>query len=89
MIDFEFEIHYKKDSENDDTNVLSQQLNYEKVKITHKKILKENSERILTKSLVITHYIKDVLQDDDDIIRKCHKTRINKHLEIRRTENFI
>ena len=89
MIDFKFEIHYKKRSKNDDINALSQQSDYERVKIIHKEILKKNSERILTKNLVTIHYMKDVSQNNDNVIKKCHKTKISRHLEVRRTENFV
>ena len=69
--------------------MLSQQLDYEKVKIIHKRILRENNEKILTKNLVITHYVEDVSQNDDDVIRKCHETRINEHLKVRRIKDFV
>ena len=59
------------------------------MKITHKRILRENSKKILTKSFVTAHYVKDVLQNDDDVIRECHKTKISKYLEVRRTEDLI
>ena len=87
--DFEFEIHYRKNSENDGTNVLSQQSDYEKVKIIHKEILRENSEKILTKNLATTHHVEDVSQNNDDVIRKCHKTRVNEHLKVRKIKDFI
>ena len=89
LADFEFEIHYKKNNENDSIDVLSWQSDYERVKITHKEIFRENSEKILTKNLVTTHHMKSVSQNDDDIIRKCHKTRVSEHLEIRRIKDLI
>ena len=89
LINFEFKIHYKKSSKNSDINVLSQQSDYEKVKIIHKEILKENSEKILTKNLITTHHMKSVSQNDDDVIRECHKTRVSRHLKVKRTEDFV
>ena len=59
------------------------------MKIIYKKILKENSKKILIKNLVITHHMKDVSQDDDDVIREYHETKVSRHLEVRRTEDFI
>ena len=59
------------------------------MKIIHKKILRENSKKILTKDFVITHHVKNVSQNDDNVIKKCHKIKVNRHLEVRKTENFI
>ena len=69
--------------------MLSWQLDYKKVKIIHKKILKKNSKKILTKNLITIHHVKNVSQNDDYVIRKCHKTRVSKHLEVRRIKDFI
>ena len=33
--------------------------------------------------------MKDVSQDDDDVIKKCYKTRVSEHLEIRRIKDFV
>ena len=89
LINFEFKIHYKKNSENSDINVLSQQSDYKKVKIIHKRILRENNEKILIKNLITTHHVKSVSQNDDNVIRKYHKTKVSRHLKVRRTEDFI
>ena len=89
MINFEFKIHYRKDNENDDADALSQQSDYKKVKIIHKKFFRKNSKRILTKNLVTTHYIESVSQNNDDVIRECHKTKVSEHLKVRRTENLV
>ena len=89
LTDFKFKIHYKKDNKNSSTDVLSWWVNYEKVKITHKKILRKNSEKILIKNLITTHYLENVSQTDDKVIRKCHETKVSEHLEVRRTENLI
>ena len=64
-------------------------MNYEEVKIIYKRILRENSKKILTKNFVTIHNLRSVSQNDDEIIRKCHKTKISEHLEIRKTEDFI
>ena len=59
------------------------------MKIIHKKFFRENSEKILTKSLVITHQVGSVSQDDDNVIRKCHETKVSKYLEIRRIKDLV
>ena len=64
-------------------------MNYEEVKITHKEILRKNSERILTKDLVITHHIESVSWNDDDVIRKYHETKISEHLKVKKTEDLV
>ena len=81
--------HYKKNNENNNINALSWQSDYEKVKIIYKRIFREDSEKILTKNLVITHHMEDVSQDDNNVIRECYKTRVNKHLKVRRIKDFI
>ena len=69
--------------------MLSQQSDYERVKIIHKKILRENSEKILTKNLVTTHHMKGVSQENDNVIRECHKIKVNEHLKIRRIKDLV
>jgi len=89
LIDYEFQIHYKKDNENRDINTLSQQSDHKKVKIIHQKILKKDNKKILIKSLVTTHHVKTVSQDDEKIIKECHKVRASEHLKVKQTENLI
>ena len=89
LINIKFKIHYKKNSENNNADALSWWLNYERVKIIYKEILRENNEKILTKDLVTTHHMKDVSQNDNNVIRECHETRVSEHLKVRKIKDFV
>jgi len=67
LADFEFQIHYKKNNENDEINTLSRQLNHEKVKQIHIEILFEEN-RILTKKLAATYRVKNTSLINNELI---------------------
>jgi len=71
LADFEFQIHYKKNNENGEVNTLSRQLNHEKVKQVHVKILFKENE-ILTKELATMYRVKNASLTNDELIQKCH-----------------
>jgi len=67
LVDFEFQIHYKKNNKNDEVNILSRWFNHEKVKWVHTEILfKEN--RILTKKLTATYRVENTSLMNDELI---------------------
>ena len=67
LVDFEFQIYYKKSNKNDEVNTLSRWFNYEEVKWVYIKILvKEN--RIFMKELAATYRVKNVFLMNNKLI---------------------
>ena len=88
LADFEFQIHYKKDNENDRTDILSRQSDHEGVEQVHIEILSEH-DKILMKELAMTYKIENALLTDKELIRECHTDRAHEHLEVKCTENLV
>jgi len=59
------------------------------VKKIHAEILSEDNKEILTKGLTATYKMKQTFLTDEELIQVCHNSRVNKHLEVKRTENLI
>jgi len=59
------------------------------VKKIHIRILSEDNKEILTKNLAATYKVKQTLLTDEELIQVCHDSRINEHLEVKRTEDLI
>jgi len=59
------------------------------VKKIHTEILSEDEKRILTKDLAATYKVKQALLTDKELIQVCHYSRVNEHLEVKRTKNLI
>ncbi len=89
LINYKFQIHYKKSNENSEADTLSKQLNHEEVKKIHIKILSEDDKEILTKGLTAMYKMKQALLTNEELIQVCHNNRVNKHLEVKRTEDLI
>jgi len=89
LADYEFQIHYKKGNENGEADALSRQSDHEKVKKIHIEILSEDNKKILTKSLAATYKMKQTFLTDEEMIQVCHNSRVNEHLEVKRTENLV
>ncbi len=89
LVNSEFQIHYKKNNENDEADVLSKQFDHEEVKKIHIEILSENEKKILTKDLTVTYKMKQAFLTDEELIQVCHDSRVSEHLEVKRTENLI
>ncbi len=58
LVNYKFQIHYKKSNENGEADALSQQPDHEGVKKIHIKILSEDNKKILTKGLAATYKMK-------------------------------
>ncbi len=58
LVDFEFQIHYKKNNKNDKADTLSRWSDHEKVKQIHTEILSEENE-ILMRELAATYRVKN------------------------------
>jgi len=89
LADYEFQIHYKKDNENDKADALSRQPDHKEVKKIHIKILSEDNERILMKGLTATYKMKQTFLMNEELIWVCHDDRAGEHLEVKRTEDLI
>ncbi len=58
-MNFEFQIHYKKNNENDDVDTLSRQLNYKEIKMIYAEILHKDKQETLIKDLAATFKMKN------------------------------
>jgi len=89
LVNYKFQIHYKKDNENSEADTLSKQSDYEEVKKIHVEILSEDEKKILTKDLTATYKVKQAFLTDKEFIQVCHNNKVNEHLEVKKTENLI
>ncbi len=89
LVNYEFQIHYKKGNENGEADTLSKQPDHEEVKKIHIKILSEDEKKILTKDLAAMYKVKQAFLTDKELIWVCHDSRVSEHLEIKRTEDLI
>ncbi len=89
LVNYKFQIHYKKDNKNDEADTLNKQSDHEEVKKIHVKILSEDDKKILMKGLAAMFKMKQAFLTDEELIQVCHNSRASEHLEIKRTENLI
>jgi len=89
LINYKFQIHYKKNNENDEADALSKQSDHEEVKKIHTEILSEDEKKILTKGLTATYKVKQAFLTNKELIWVCHNSRADEHLEIKRTEDLV
>ncbi len=68
---------------------MSRQPDHEGVKKIHIKILSEDKKKILTKGLAATYKVKQAFLTDKELIQVCHDSRVDEHLEIKRTEDLV
>jgi len=89
LVNYEFQIHYKKSNENSEADALSRQPDHKEVKKIHIKILSEDNKEILTKDLAAMYKVKQALLTDKELIWVCHDSRAGEHLEVKRTEDLV
>jgi len=89
LANYKFQIHYKKNNENDEADTLSRQPDHKEVKKIYTKILSEDKKEILTKGLTATCKMKQTSLTDEELIQVCHNSRADEHLEVKRTEDLI
>ena len=89
LVNYEFQIHYKKGNENGEADTLSRQPDHKEVKKIHTEILSEDDKRTLTKGLAATYKMKQAFLMNEELIQVCHNNRVSEHLEVKRTENLI
>jgi len=89
LVNYEFQIHYKKGNENDEADALSRQPDHKEVKKIHVRILSEDKKEILTKGLTTMYKVKQTPLTNEELIQVCHNNRANEHLEVKRIKDLI
>jgi len=89
LVNYEFQIHYKKGNENGEADALSRRPDHKEVKKMHAEILSEDNKGILTKGLTATYKVKQTSLTDEKLIQVCHDSRVNEHLEVKRIKDLI
>jgi len=89
LVNYKFQIHYKKGNENDEADALSRQPDHKEVKKIHIKILSEDDKEILTKGLTATYKVEQTFLTDEELIWVCHDNRANEHLEVKRIKDLV
>ncbi len=73
-MNFEFQIHYKKNNENDDVDTLSRQLNHKEVKMIYAEILHKDKQETLIKDLAATFKMKNTFLINQELIKICYNS---------------
>jgi len=68
---------------------LSRQPDHKEVKKIYTEILSEDEKEILTKGLAAMYKMKQAFLTDKELIQVCHNSKVNEHLEIKRTEDLV
>jgi len=89
LTDYEFQIHYKKGNENGGADALSRRPDHEGVKTIHAGILRKDEEGTLTKGLAAMYKVENTPLTDKELIKICHDSRADGHLEVKCTENLV
>ncbi len=89
LADFEFQIHYKKSNENDDADTLSRWSDHEEVKTIHAEILHKDERETLMKDLAAIYKVKNTFLTDNKLIKVCHNSWADEHLEVKCTEDLV
>ncbi len=74
LVDFEFQIYYKKSNKNSDADTLSRQPDHKEVKTIHAEILCKDKKRTLIKDLAATFKMKNAFLIDNKFIKVCHNS---------------
>jgi len=59
------------------------------VKMIHAEILCKDKKEILIKDLAATFKMKNAFLMNNKLIKVCHNSRADRHLEVKCTENLI
>jgi len=89
LADFEFQIHYKKNNENSDTDILSRQSDHKEMKMIYAEILHKDKKKTLIKDLAATFKMKNAFLMNNKLIKVCYNSRADRHLEVKYIEDFI
>jgi len=89
LADFKFQIHYKKNNENDDADTLNRWSDHKEVKMIHTEILCKDKKETLTKGLAATFKVKNAFLMNDKLIKVCYDSWADEHLEVKCTEDLV
>jgi len=89
LADFEFQIHYKKNNENSDADILSRWSDHKEVKTIHTEILCKDKRETLMKGLAAIYKMKNTFLIDNKLIKVCHNSWADEHLEVKYTEDLV
>jgi len=89
LADFEFQIYYKKNNENNDADTLSRQSDHKEVKMIYAEILYKDKKKTLMKDLAATFKMKNAFLMNDELIKVYYDSRADKHLEVKHTEDLV
>jgi len=59
------------------------------VKIIHAEILYKDKKKTLMKDLAATFKMKNAFLMNDKLIKVCHNSRADEHLEVKCTEDLV
>jgi len=59
------------------------------MKIIHAEILCKDKKKTLIKSLATTFKMKNAFLMNNKLIKVCHNSRADEHLEVKCTENLV
>jgi len=59
------------------------------VKMIYAEILCKDKKKIFMKDLAATFKMKNAFLMNDELIKVCHDSRANEHLEVKHTEDLI
>jgi hypothetical protein len=88
LVNYKFQIHYKKSNENGEADALSRQPDHEEVKRFTLKFWVKMNKKILTKGLAAMYKVKQAL-DRWRTNTSMSQQQSHEHLEVKRTENLI
>ncbi len=89
LVNYKFQIHYKRGNENGEADALSRRPDHKGVKKIHAEILSKNDKKILTKGLAATYKVKQAFLTNEELIWVCHDSKANEHLEVKRIKDLI
>ncbi len=59
------------------------------MKIIHTEILHKDKKETLIKDLAVTFKMKNAFLINNELIKVCHNSRADKHLEVKHTEDLV
>ena len=68
---------------------MSRRPDHEGVKTIHAGILRKDEEGTLTKGLAAMYKVENTPLTDKELIKICHDSRADGHLEVKCTENLV
>jgi hypothetical protein len=88
LADFEFQIHYKKNNENDEADTLVDDLIMKKWNEFTLKFWAKTM-KFSQKNLAATYRVKNASLMNDKLIWECHNDRVSEHFEVKKIKNLV